>query len=310
MKQNTRPRASLLTEKILTFAYMITRVNQFIEDVRNLRVALVGETIIDEFVSVHYEGHSMKSACPVYKLSESTTEIQQGGTSAIANHLKDFVKEVTLFTNTNREIVKTRYIDQFDHKKHVEINKFDTSGFGEVTIDTNNYDLVIVADFGHGFCDKLNINDGFHLMCQTNSNNFGFNRISKWKNYRKRSVSLDLREASLQMNKNIVDTQSDILELYDYEINSDLLFVTLGSKGSAFCNGVSVGHQQSFPSEIVDTIGAGDTFLAFACLQAAVQPEISELIVPSLAASLSTTWLCNEKSVTQESLRNHAAQFV
>ena len=40
-------------------------------------------------------------------------------------------------------------------------------------------------------------------MCQTNSNNFGFNRLSKWKSYKKQSVCLDLREASLQINERI-----------------------------------------------------------------------------------------------------------
>lgn len=289
---------------------MLKVIEKFIEDSKNVRVALVGETIVDEFVYVNYEGLSMKSACPVYKRTDQEKQIQQGGTAAIGNHLKDFVKEVKLFTNTNNEIVKTRYIDAFDGKKHVEINKFDNSKFGEIKIDTKDYDMVLVADFGHGFCDKLNINDGFHLMCQTNSNNFGFNRISKWKSHHKRSVSLDLREASLQMNKNITDTYDDIKELYSYEINSDLLYITLGSKGSAYCDGKTVGHQNSFPSKIVDTIGAGDTFLAFACLQATIQKEIKELLIPSLAASLSTTWLCNEKSVTKNLLKDYAVKFV
>lgn len=289
---------------------MLELINRFINDVKGLRVALVGETILDEFIYVHYEGHSMKSACPVYKLADKGNQIQQGGTAAIANHLKDFVKEVHLITNTNNEIVKTRYLDAFDSKKHVEINKFDTAKFKEITVNTKDYDMVLVADFGHGFCDKLNINDGFHLMCQTNSNNFGFNRISKWKNYHKRSVSLDLREASLQMNKNISNNDRDIMELYNYEINSDILYVTLGSQGSAFCDGKTVGHQASFPSKIVDTIGAGDTFLAFACIQAAAQKNITELVVPSLAASLSTTWLCNEKSVTKDLLLDYATKFI
>ena len=289
---------------------MLKVIDKFIEDSKHAKIALVGETIIDEFVYVQYEGLSMKSACPVYKMTDRPKQVQQGGTAAIANHLKDFVKEVKLITNTKNEIVKTRYVDAFDGKKHVEINKFDTGNFGEITIDTKDYDMVLVADFGHGFCDKLNINDGFHLMCQTNSNNFGFNRISKWKNHHKRTVSLDLREASLQMNKNITDTYDDIKELYNYEINSDILYVTLGNKGSAYCDGKTVGHQASFPSKIVDTIGAGDTFLAFACLQACVQKEIKELIIPSLAASLSTTWLCNEKSVTKNLLKEYAAKFI
>jgi bifunctional ADP-heptose synthase (sugar kinase/adenylyltransferase) len=285
-------------------------VEEFIAATANLRVAVIGETILDEFVDVTYEGHSIKSACPVYKMADGNTVVQQGGTAAIAGHLKDFVKSVTLITNTNREIVKTRFVDHFDHKKHVEINKFNTAEFSEIQVDTRDYDVCIVADFGHGFCNKLKINDGFHLNCQTNSNNFGFNRISKWKKYRKKSISLDLREASLQMNKNITDTESDILELYNYETNSESIFFTLGGRGSVYTNGKSILRHPAYPSQIVDTIGAGDTYFSFACLLAAVSASVQNLIVPSLAASLSTTWLCNEHSVTKQSLTDYADRFI
>jgi len=285
-------------------------VEKFIEKVKHLRVAVIGETIIDEFIPVVYEGHSIKSACPVYKLSGGIKTVQQGGAAAIAGHLKDFVQSVQLITNTNGEIVKTRYVDSFDQKKHVEVNKFEIGGFREVQVDCNEFDVCIVADFGHGFCDHLKITDGFHLNCQTNSNNFGFNRISKWKKYRKKSVSLDLREASLQMNRNIADLDSDILELFNYEINSDSLFLTLGGKGSVYTNGKEVIRQEAYPSKIVDTIGAGDTYFSFACLLAAVPSVVNDLKIPSLAASLSTTWLCNEKSVTRKSLIEYANRYV
>jgi bifunctional ADP-heptose synthase (sugar kinase/adenylyltransferase) len=281
-------------------------VEDFIKQTSGLRVAVIGETILDEFVSVIYEGHSIKSACPVYKLADNKKEIQQGGAAAIAGHLQDFVKSVKLITNTGGEIVKTRYVDNFDQKKHVEINKFDTGSFGEIVVDTADFDVCIVADFGHGFCNKLKITDGFHLNCQTNSNNFGFNRISKWKNYRKKSVSLDLREASLQMNRTITDSDADILELFNYEINSEAMFLTLGGKGSVYTNGQIVSRQAAYPSQIVDTIGAGDTYFSFACLLASLEKNNLNLTIPSLAASLSTTWLCNERSVTKQSLTDYA----
>jgi bifunctional ADP-heptose synthase (sugar kinase/adenylyltransferase) len=289
---------------------MITQlVDDFIEKAKPLKVAVIGETIVDEFVYVSYEGQSMKSICPAFKLS-GRKEIQQGGTSAIALHLKDFVKSVDIFTNTNSEIVKTRYVDINDQKKHVEINKFDTAGFGPIKVNASDYDVVIVADFGHGFCDKLDIGDGFHLMCQTNSNNFGFNRVSKWKKHRNKSVCIDLREASLQMNRKInFSNEQEILDLYNYELNTEQLFLTLGSKGSVQTDGKKVISFPSFKSEIVDTIGAGDTFYAFASLTAHLYGSHEQaLAVPSLAASLSTTWLCNEQSVTREKLKNYATR--
>lgn len=284
----------------------------FAEAISGMRVAVIGETIIDEFVEVIYEGHSMKSFCPVFRMAENKEKlVQQGGAAAIAGHLRGFVKHVELISNNNREIVKTRYIDTFDKKKHVELNHFDKSAFDRISVDTRDYDVVIVADFGHGFCDQLTINDGFHLMCQTNSNNFGFNRISKWKKHKKKSVTLDLREASLQMNRPISgNSDADIFELFNYELNTEHLFVTLGGSGSLYSDGKKVIRQSSFKSEIVDTIGAGDTYYAFCCMLAGLPGPVTDLSVPSLAASLSTTWLCNEKSVTHESLLSYADRFI
>ena len=101
-------------------------VNSFIDKVANLRVAIIGETIVDEFIDVVYEGQSMKSFCPVFRLEGVSTK-QTGGAGAIANHLKNFVQSVELITNTNEEIVKTRYIDINSREKHVEVNKFNTN---------------------------------------------------------------------------------------------------------------------------------------------------------------------------------------
>ncbi len=117
----------------------IETINSFIDQVKDLRVLVIGETIIDEFVDVSYEGQSMKSICPVFKL-EGEKVIQQGGAQAIANHLYDFVKSVEIITNTSNEIVKTRYIDISDKKKHVEINKFDTEKFKEISAQSH-YDI-------------------------------------------------------------------------------------------------------------------------------------------------------------------------
>ena len=283
-------------------------IDQFAERSKNLKVAVIGETITDEFHYVSYEGQSMKSICPAFRLTGKKI-IQAGGAAAIANHLESFVESVELISNLPEEIIKTRYIDEADEKKHVEINAFNLQN-GPLDVDVNDYDVVIVADFGHGFCDSLNINDGFHLMCQTNSNNFGFNRVSKWRSHKKASVCIDLREASLQLNKKInFQNQEEIDQLYNYELNTEKLFITLGSKGSFFYDGKNMQTHHSYKSNIVDTIGAGDTYFAFSCIASHVL-DSDFMIIPSLAASLSTTWLCNEQSVNIQNLRTHAAQFI
>lgn len=290
-------------------------IERFIDNVKNMRVCVVGETIIDEFIEVNYEGQSMKSFCPVfsYATPDGGKSTQQGGAAAIARHLEDFVKSVDLISNTKGEIVKTRLIDKDDRKKHVEINKFDSRSFGPIKVNSTDYDVVIVADFGHGFCNELEVNGKYHFMTQTNSNNFGYNRMSKWKAFSKKSACMDLREASLQVNSKTDFSESGaIADLYDYELMADKLFLTLGRRGSAYYDGKTYVHQPVFKGDVVDTIGAGDTFYAFASLCAEVDFEDMNqiMLVPSLAASLSCTWLCNEQAVTKEKLLEHAAGFI
>jgi bifunctional ADP-heptose synthase (sugar kinase/adenylyltransferase) len=289
---------------------MLTELNDFFEAVKDFRVLVVGETIQDEFVPVRYEGQSMKSNCPVVKL-EGKSEIQEGGAAAIANHLRDFVKTVSLITNPAGSIVKTRYVDTDDKRKHIEINRFNSEQFDKINFEARDYDLVIIADFGHGFCDSLNAAGEFCFMAQTNSNNFGFNRVSKWQAYHKKMICMDLREASLQMNKRFKSiTDEELMRLFHYELNTQKLFITTGGKGSVYSDGKTILHQPVFKTEIVDTIGAGDTYYAFACLVAALQKAEPYMFIPGLAASLSTTWLCNAYSVEKEKLIKHAAQYV
>jgi bifunctional ADP-heptose synthase (sugar kinase/adenylyltransferase) len=290
-------------------------VAAFCEAVKDFKVCVIGETIIDKFIEVKYEGQSMKSFCPVFRYAHSEGESfeQEGGAKAIANHLSDFVSRVDLVTNRDKEIVKTRLIDADDGKKHVEINKFDRRNFGSVRPEAEDYDVVIVADFGHGFCDELEVTGRFHYMTQTNSNNYGYNRMSKWKAFPKKSACMDLREASLQVNHRTDFSDPKLIrELYNYEIGADKLFLTLGRRGSVYFDGSNYVHQEMYPSRVVDTIGAGDTFYAFACLSAEIdRMEVSRIMaIPALAASLSCTWLCNEKAVTREMLKAHATQFL
>lgn len=290
-------------------------IDDFVQNVADMRVCVIGETIIDRFIEVEYEGQSMKSFCPVFRYihHDGQAQMQQGGAAAIANHLRDFVERVDLVTNDDGGIVKTRLIDVDDQKKHVEINKFDRRNFGPMEIDADAYDVVIIADFGHGFCDGLRVNGKFHYMAQTNSNNFGYNRMSKWKNHAKRSACLDLREASLQVNKHTDCSGPEAIEeLYNYEINADRLFLTLGREGSVYYDGERYVRQGVYKGPVVDTIGAGDTFFAFSSLAAERPPENIDdiMVVPSLAASLACTWLCNENSVTRNSLSEYALRFL
>jgi sugar/nucleoside kinase (ribokinase family) len=93
--------------------------------------------------------------------------------------------------------------------------------------------------------------------------------------------------------------------VFNYELNTKSLFLTLGSDGSIFYDGYRMLSHGIIGSEVVDTIGAGDTFYAFSCLTHFLNYE-NPLFIPSLAASLSTTWRCNAEAVNKANLSEHA----
>jgi sugar/nucleoside kinase (ribokinase family) len=85
------------------------------------------------------------------------------------------------------------------------------------------------------------------------------------------------------------------------------LFVTLGRSGVVFTNGSEIEMHPAYKTDVVDTIGAGDGFFAFASLMSHLnwEPHL-RLAIPSLAASLTTTWLANEHHITKSRLIDHA----
>ena len=67
-----------------------------------------------------------------------------------------------------------------------------------------------------------------------------------------------------------------IIDIFNYELNTEHLFVTTGKQGSNYTNGKEFNIRKSFKTEIVDTIGAGDTFFAFASLCASLDDKIKD----------------------------------
>jgi sugar/nucleoside kinase (ribokinase family) len=114
------------------------------------------------------------------------------------------------------------------------------------------------------------------------------------------------------VNKKIrVVDDADAFEIFNYELDTELMYITLGAKGALLTNGKKVVRHEVIKSDVVDTIGAGDTFFAFAALMAHLDLDLEhKLKIPSLAASLSTTWLCNEQSVTKEKLLQHVDSVI
>ena len=165
------------------------KIKKDLDTISQYRVLVIGDIILDEYTFVEPLGKASKSATITAKKLRS--EIYAGGAMAVANHISNFVKEVTLISTyginfghnfidfirekLNRNIIfspffchdrptvlKRRYLDKIFKSKLFEIIEIDDSPLPapvkeELLYSLKNlrekYDIVVISDFGHGLFD-------------------------------------------------------------------------------------------------------------------------------------------------------------
>jgi rfaE bifunctional protein kinase chain/domain len=281
--------------------YSFNKIVEKLNNLKNLKILIIGDGIIDEYHYCKPLGKATKSHLVVNKYI--THEIFAGGAFAIANHIAGICDRVHLVTllgdeNTREDfilnnfkknisakffyredsptIVKKRYIDQYLNQKIFEVNYLKESyidGTCELSVinylksEISNYDIVLVSDFGHGFItDKVkkvieNLSKKYAVNTQTNAANAGYNMITKYN--KPYFVCLDEPEIRLAIQERYANIE-DIARKIKKVLNTDYLIVTLGKKGSIGLNKKNeVNRTPIFSTKVIDTIGAGDAFFAF-----------------------------------------------
>ena len=74
----------------------------------DIKVLIIGETIIDEYVYCETLGKSGKE--PILVVRDMSKERYLGGTAAIARNLSSFCKKITLFTNIGQKNNEKKFI--------------------------------------------------------------------------------------------------------------------------------------------------------------------------------------------------------
>ena len=268
-----------------------------LEAIRNFKVLVVGDAIEDRYLFVTTLGKSIKE--PVISVRQESEEIYKGGVWAGASHLTGFCAQVDIWHN-GTIMTNTRYVDSIYNRKLFTVH---SSHFEqpEPLLDVGGYDLVIVCDFGHGamtpdLIERLTREARFLAVnTQTNSQNFGFNLITKYP--RADYVVLDELEARLAAHDNHSPIEDVILKLGFKKI-----VVTMGAHGA-------VGFDREFYREkaqtekIVDTMGAGDAFLCVSSLFACARFGIEDVVhIGNIAGAIKVGMLGHRGHVTKSEL--------
>jgi len=287
--------------------YSQTAVLRHVDSLRPLKVALIGESILDEYVYCDALGKSGKE--PVLAMRYVSRERHAGGALAIANHLADYCQTVDLFTylgatdsqeETVRDhlprnvfptiiyksdsptIIKRRFVDAYSRSKMFAVYDLNDKALcpseedalcAAVEARIADYDLVIVADFGHGLITEPLV----ELLCekapflavntQLNAANMGYHTISKYR--RADFISIHEGEIRLDSRSRNGDLRLLMRNLAD-QLACRTMMVTRGKYGSLMYH-----HHDgfvacpAFATKIVDRVGAGDAVFALASLCAA-----------------------------------------
>jgi cytidyltransferase-like protein len=311
----------VLFRDVSEFGFTLEEVKSFLAGASELRVCLLGETIIDEWIDVTVENISQKSRCVA---GLETSRVRQiGGSGIIALHLASFVKEVHCFTNGLRPsevpenvrvtslaespLVKTRFVDKDSGFPLFEAKQLALDIVRRDPLPNfDDYDLVLIADFGHGLLDPAAINqalagnrDAFAAaMVQVNSSNYGYNLPTKYAgaDY----YSLNRTEAELCLHQQ-GQPLPDLVTRMTALLGTRALSVTDGA------NGVMVGidgGRSALPTlstSVVDTIGCGDAFFALSSLAGCLglSPRLVAL-AGSIGAAAMAQRRCNERPITEQ----------
>lgn len=328
--------------------FSVDEVVDSIEKMRNLKVLVIGEPIIDEYVFCHSIGTSTKD--PVIACKDISTEAFAGGSLAVANHLADFcevglvgflgeherredfvksqlspnIKQHFITKRGAPTIHKRRFVDLYSQYKLLELYIMDDRPLcveddRELLelIDSviSDYDVVIAVDYGHGMLMQSSIDTlckkakFLAVNTQSNAGNRGFNPVSKYS--RADYICLANHEIEIETRMRDGDIRNLLMEV-SRRIECDNFTVTLGKKGSLhYTPGSGFSEVPAFATKVVDRVGAGDAVLALSSLLVSQKAPWDIVgLVGNVAGAEIVSELGNRVPINKVSLTKHIVSLM
>ncbi|MBF0183183.1 MAG: adenylyltransferase/cytidyltransferase family protein [Magnetococcales bacterium] len=317
--------------------YQAETIVKIVQSLHEMRVLVVGEAIVDEYCYVNPMGMVGKGV-NVIACRYGSTEQFAGGSLAVANHLSGFVKRLSLLSGLGQHdphepfiraklaqnvepffhyyesaptLVKRRFVDE-------NMNKLFELYFGDeepltakvesaicrwLVEHAHTYDLVIVPDYGNGLISPaivqvLSKHARFLAVnTQVNGGNRGYHVVTRYP----RADFAAVNEPELRLAAHDrFGTLESLTRRINKQLHSKQFSVTRGSQGAMLLDSASnrILEIPALSTRVVDRVGAGDSFLAFASLALAggIDPEIA-LFIGSAAAALDVQIVCNREPI-------------
>ena len=319
--------------------YNFSQIRKLVENFGRLKVLVIGETIIDQYVFCEALGKSGKE--PVLVLRDIKMEEYLGGAAAISRHLSKFCSKISLLSmvgekgefikdikknlpkNVNFKyikkeksptIIKKRFLDNLSYNKMLGVysinddllTKKDEKKFKKLLKNLlSKHDLIITSDYGHGLISKASAkliskySKYLALNAQINAANIGYHSMRNYKNVD--CVIINENEIQHELR----DKNSDIkylMKKLSTSQNISNLVVTRGARGALLYNKNKNKFTicEAFADTAVDKVGAGDAMLSIIALFFKCKSTKElSLLGGSLAAAQSAKTIGNKEAVSK-----------
>ncbi|WP_034644203.1 PfkB family carbohydrate kinase [Desulfovibrio inopinatus] len=320
-----------------------------LKSLQDLKVLVIGETIIDEYNFCDTLGKSGKE--PIIASKLLWTEKYIGGILAIANHVGSFTDNVELVTQLGEvdsqiefineklrtnitqhflpirqapTIVKSRFVERYPFQKLFEV--YTISNCDPTPEDAKDLyekmeelvpqaDLVIVADYGHGMLlpehrNLLSEKAKFLAMnTQQNAGNQGFHVFSAYS----RADFISISENELRLEARCRSRRiEDLIKEASEKCSCSKVLITQGEKG-CICYDQETGFVKipAFTQKVVDRIGAGDTVLSIASMCAAKGMPADVIgFLGSVAGAQAVGDMCNKSFLDKVAFGKHITSLL
>jgi rfaE bifunctional protein kinase chain/domain len=322
-------------------------LSQHLDFLKDIKVLIIGDTVIDRYTSVTPRGRATKD--PILSSEFEFEEDYAGGVLAVANHVSSYVDKIKLVTligdqnpqlkfikgalSNNIELktftkknspttIKQRYID---YKRNNKLFKVDYISNKPITKRLSNtitdflsqelpkYNMVVVLDYNHGFIDDsiknaLQTKSKFlALNVQSNSSNLGYNYVTRYTHAD--FITMDEEELRLPLMMKFEEIEDVVLNFHK-KFKHNKFLITRGPNGCLFFNQGKTSRGHVLTNKVVDTIGAGDAVFAVTSLLA--YSDLNSEMIPFIAncvGGIGANIIGNKEFVTKDKLLNFIGEL-
>ena len=288
---------------------------EIIERMAELDVLVIGDTILDEYQYCDAIGKSSKD--PTLAIRYKAHDLFAGGVLAVANHVANFARSVTLISVIGEQdsheqfirsqlhaniiphfvtqpdaptTIKRRFIDSNSFNKLLEVYVMDDSGLPDEDMralqttlkkELAGHDLTIASDFGHGAISNETVSilsDQARFLAVNTQANASNRGFHTLSRYPgMHYASIAEHELKLELRKTKVNIRPEMHRIAQ-AMGCRQFAVTRGRSGCAVADPLGDFVQvPTFTERVVDRVGAGDAFLSLTAM-AAIQDVPCEVL--------------------------------